>query len=213
MSISILIADFQLVKLNLEDVGGGSVPNGTRHSLARIPLRWMIRECFRCNTGIIFDAAQLQAVGLRVTKNDFGDHVLGDLPPRVKISSPRRVHRSRAEEGLSSMVTRLILGLVAESLSYGVATLKSLLWSEKRTLVSLGTTGQFPALVDFDTSDKLEEQADDYEAQEELEDALSPFYDQLEARATWHILEWIPQRVKRAKAIIHKWEDKGYTWL
>ena len=79
MSISILIADFQLVELNLEDVGGGSVPNGTRHSLARIPLRWMIRECFRCNTGIIFDAAQLQAVGLRVTKNDFGDHVLGDL--------------------------------------------------------------------------------------------------------------------------------------
>ncbi|KAI9455939.1 hypothetical protein BJY52DRAFT_1384548 [Lactarius psammicola] len=36
------------------DVGGGSVPNGTRNSLARIPLRWMIRECFRANTGIQF---------------------------------------------------------------------------------------------------------------------------------------------------------------
>ncbi|KAI6012771.1 hypothetical protein F5J12DRAFT_904840 [Pisolithus orientalis] len=29
------------------DVGGGSVENGTRHSLARIPLRWMIREIFK----------------------------------------------------------------------------------------------------------------------------------------------------------------------
>jgi hypothetical protein len=36
------------------DVGGGSVPNGTRNNLARIPLRWMIRECFRADTGIQF---------------------------------------------------------------------------------------------------------------------------------------------------------------
>lgn len=32
------------------DVGGGSVPNDTPHSLARIPLRWMIRECFLAKT-------------------------------------------------------------------------------------------------------------------------------------------------------------------
>lgn len=173
----------------------------------------MIRECFRCNTGIIFDATQLQAVGLRVTKNEFGDYVLADLPPRVKIWSPRHVPHPKVTQGYGSMVTRLVLRLVAESLSYGITTLKRLIWSEKRTLVSLGTTGQFPALVDFDTTDKLDNQAEDYEAQEELEDALSPFYDQLEARASWHILEWIPQRVKRAKAIIHKWDDKGWTWL
>ncbi|EPQ57274.1 hypothetical protein GLOTRDRAFT_73944 [Gloeophyllum trabeum ATCC 11539] len=42
------------------DVGGGSVKNSERHSLARIPLRWMIRECFRANTGIIFDAELLR---------------------------------------------------------------------------------------------------------------------------------------------------------
>lgn len=35
------------------DVGGGAVRNETRHVLARIPLRWMIRETFRCNTGIL----------------------------------------------------------------------------------------------------------------------------------------------------------------
>ncbi|KAF4571711.1 hypothetical protein EYR40_008228 [Pleurotus pulmonarius] len=46
------------------DVGGGSVPNDTQHSLARIPLRWMIRECFKTHTGIMFDCAGLQVLGL-----------------------------------------------------------------------------------------------------------------------------------------------------
>jgi hypothetical protein len=36
------------------DVGGGSVVNGTRNSLARIPLRWMVQQCFIANTGIMF---------------------------------------------------------------------------------------------------------------------------------------------------------------
>ncbi|KAF8662081.1 hypothetical protein AX16_001191 [Volvariella volvacea WC 439] len=46
------------------DVGGGSVPNETKHSLARIPLRWMIRECFKTNTGILFDPEGLRRIGL-----------------------------------------------------------------------------------------------------------------------------------------------------
>lgn len=46
------------------DVGGGSVDNGTPHALARIPLRWMIRECFKTKTGILFMADGLRAVGL-----------------------------------------------------------------------------------------------------------------------------------------------------
>ncbi|KAH8987362.1 hypothetical protein EDB86DRAFT_2808911 [Lactarius hatsudake] len=46
------------------DVGGGSVPNGTRNSLARIPLRWMIRECFRANTGIQFYRESFKEIGL-----------------------------------------------------------------------------------------------------------------------------------------------------
>ncbi|KAI0829012.1 hypothetical protein BC628DRAFT_1337562 [Trametes gibbosa] len=46
------------------DVGGGSVPDETRHSLARIPLRWMIRECFRTRTGIRFHGELLKEVGL-----------------------------------------------------------------------------------------------------------------------------------------------------
>ncbi|KAJ3795996.1 hypothetical protein GGU11DRAFT_686682 [Lentinula aff. detonsa] len=46
------------------DIGGGAVKNNTRNSLARIPLRWMIRECFKVCTGIIFHRELLKQVGL-----------------------------------------------------------------------------------------------------------------------------------------------------
>ncbi|KAI0756457.1 hypothetical protein C8Q80DRAFT_1264510 [Daedaleopsis nitida] len=46
------------------DVGGGSVKNWKQHTLARIPLRWMIRECFKMETGIQFDAELLKVYGI-----------------------------------------------------------------------------------------------------------------------------------------------------
>ncbi|KAH9960918.1 hypothetical protein BC827DRAFT_1206197 [Russula dissimulans] len=46
------------------DIGGGSVANGTRNSLARIPLRWMIRQCFLVDTGIQFHRDAFKDVGL-----------------------------------------------------------------------------------------------------------------------------------------------------
>uniref|UniRef100_D8QL12 T6SS Phospholipase effector Tle1-like catalytic domain-containing protein n=1 Tax=Schizophyllum commune (strain H4-8 / FGSC 9210) TaxID=578458 RepID=D8QL12_SCHCM len=46
------------------DVGGGSVRNDERHSLARIPLRWMIRQCFLLETDILFHRELLPKVGL-----------------------------------------------------------------------------------------------------------------------------------------------------
>jgi len=49
------------------DVGGGAVPNDERHALARISLRWMIRECFLVDTGIVFDAHKLEhQIGLNM---------------------------------------------------------------------------------------------------------------------------------------------------
>ncbi|KAI1160795.1 hypothetical protein F5B18DRAFT_487154 [Nemania serpens] len=48
------------------DIGGGAVQNESRHMLSRIPLRWMIRQCFDCNTGILFDMARLAEQGLDV---------------------------------------------------------------------------------------------------------------------------------------------------
>ena len=47
------------------DVEGCAVPEGTApHSLGRISLRWMVRECFRMNTGIQFQAEELRNIGL-----------------------------------------------------------------------------------------------------------------------------------------------------
>ncbi|KAL1951078.1 hypothetical protein VTO73DRAFT_227 [Trametes versicolor] len=46
------------------DVGGGSVADSVEHTLARIPLRWMIRECFKTNTGIRFHGELLKRIGL-----------------------------------------------------------------------------------------------------------------------------------------------------
>ncbi|KAF8811050.1 hypothetical protein BYT27DRAFT_7336427 [Phlegmacium glaucopus] len=46
------------------DIGGGAVSNRTRYSLARIPLRWMVRECFKTNTGIMFISDALPDIGI-----------------------------------------------------------------------------------------------------------------------------------------------------
>ena len=48
------------------DVGGGAVKNEVRHKLSNIPLRWMLRQTFECNTGIIFNTAKLAECGLDV---------------------------------------------------------------------------------------------------------------------------------------------------
>ncbi|KIM78387.1 hypothetical protein PILCRDRAFT_75759 [Piloderma croceum F 1598] len=46
------------------DIGGGSILNGTRHALARIPLRWMVRQCFLLRTGILFHKTMFKDIGL-----------------------------------------------------------------------------------------------------------------------------------------------------
>ncbi|KAG2009453.1 hypothetical protein CC2G_012389 [Coprinopsis cinerea AmutBmut pab1-1] len=46
------------------DVGGGSVSNETKINLARISLRWMIRECFRRESGILFQVEGLREIGM-----------------------------------------------------------------------------------------------------------------------------------------------------
>lgn len=48
------------------DVGGGAVSNDTRHMLSRIPLRWMLRQCFECDTGILFSTSRLAEYGIDV---------------------------------------------------------------------------------------------------------------------------------------------------
>jgi hypothetical protein len=61
------------------DVGGGSVVNGTRNALARIPLRWMIRQCFALKTGIMFHTSFFKDIGLDI--NTLYPHVKPRPPP------------------------------------------------------------------------------------------------------------------------------------
>ncbi|KAF8877173.1 hypothetical protein BD779DRAFT_1448707, partial [Infundibulicybe gibba] len=60
------------------DIGGGSVPNSTTTNLARIPLRWMIRECFKTHSDILFNTEGLRDVGLNP----------GDLFPKIRPRLP-----------------------------------------------------------------------------------------------------------------------------
>ena len=75
------------------DVGGRSVPNGERFALARIPLRWMIRECFKANTGIIFDSHMLKhEIGL-----DIGESGSALAAPPLPPSTTQYLARPKPE--------------------------------------------------------------------------------------------------------------------
>ncbi|KAJ7253968.1 hypothetical protein C8J57DRAFT_1347969 [Mycena rebaudengoi] len=63
------------------DVGGGSVLNGTRPNLAHIPLRWMIRECFKARTGMVFSTTELAKLGIEPS------HLYPDVRPRPDVDA------------------------------------------------------------------------------------------------------------------------------
>lgn len=117
------------------DVGGGSVTNDTPNNLARLPLRWMIRECFKTGSGIMFDKKRLQEVGLDPAT--LYPLVL-PRPPPLPVGSARILSR--------------------------------------RDVVKPGVIGT--------------------EEEEELKDALTPIYDQLELAWYWWLLEFLPMRLR-----------------
>ncbi|ESK92292.1 hypothetical protein Moror_4690 [Moniliophthora roreri MCA 2997] len=88
------------------DVGGGSVSNDTRHSLSRISLRWMIRECFKTNTGIMFDSQKLREIGLDPTS----------LYPFVTPRPPRLSGQTSRIQTAASPRKPLLQGLVSKVL-------------------------------------------------------------------------------------------------
>src|ERR1700749_3930876 len=93
----------------LVDVGGGSVKNGQRYSLARIPLRWMIREIFKLNIGIIFDAHMLKhEVGLDVDSISEAPKPL--IPAAIQLVGPNGRELGGA---LSKIPVAIISGLGA----------------------------------------------------------------------------------------------------
>ena len=145
----------------LSDVGGGSVPNGERHSLARIPLRWMIKECFRVETGIIFDAHMLKhQVGLDI------DSYTAFETPQLLPSATDYLARPKPDHGVS--LRRILTSpfrWIRGELSH-TSTSESV-FDQNRFVFKGGP-------------------------QEELKDALSPIYDQLEKHTYWKVMERFP---------------------
>ncbi|PBK58558.1 hypothetical protein ARMSODRAFT_1028161 [Armillaria solidipes] len=144
------------------DVGGGSVKNSTRNSLARISLRWMVRECFKTKTGIMFDSQRLRVLGLDpTTLHPF----VTPRPPALSVDSAMMIlsgpPRPPLKQRLVSAICRRTLPTCPENEAHASALLE-----EYRPI---GT-----------------------EEEEELRDALSPMYDQLKCSRSWWILEVIP---------------------
>jgi len=138
------------------DIGGGSVKNGTPNSLARIPLRWMIRECFRTNTGIQFYRESFKNVGLDP------DTFLDPRPPAIAPTPTRVAHVQAAAKAATKAAAHA-------------------------PEPSDGTLVEAQASLTAASSFRSEED-------EELADALSRKYDQLELSKTWWILELLPMR-------------------
>jgi hypothetical protein len=152
------------------------VKNGIRHSLARIPLRWMIRECFKAHTGIIFDAHMLKhELGLDIES-------LHEAPkPLLRFDC----HLSKPNGG----------EIVRPSLTSTLVSPFCWVWSKLPQIRSPGP----PPQANLQHGWKFEG-----EAQEELDDALSPIYDQLEEGAGWQILEFFSQNNGLGRIVDHR---------
>ncbi|THH13472.1 hypothetical protein EW146_g6748 [Bondarzewia mesenterica] len=175
------------------DVGGGSVETDERHSLARIPLRWMIRECFRTNTGIIFDANMLEnEVGLDV---DFDAMTLKAIPARLAPRPAIKVDHIKPDDKIPGFFPTL-WHFVWDTTSFPFVLLARLI---------IGKTHE---------EQKVEERERFLgEDVEELNDVLSPMYDQLPRRWYWRLIEWMPLRSKKQKAIVAQTDNRDdYVW-
>lgn len=147
--------------------------NGQRHSLARIPLRWMIRECFKVNSGIIFDAHMLKhEVGLDTDSIFKAPEALP--PATLHLAGPDSTE---------------IKGFSFRNIPKGIVTAAGApfrwVWGGLSHLRIHGS----PKLAFTPEQERFVYEG---EAREELADALSPIYDQLSKHTYWKVMEWIP---------------------
>ena len=199
------------------DVGGGSVLDTEKHSLARIPLRWMIRECFRTNTGIRFHSELLKDIGL--DPDTLYPHAkegiaygpgLAHAPqipplnpsPRISLDPPTPPERSQTD--VEKHVSHAATATTHSPPSSPPLHCRHISTSTARTLI--GTTGTTGA-PRFNFHAEPAEVHVDEEAEEE-EDAQCKIYDQLSLKPWWWLLELLPIE-QRKQLPNNKW--KKYT--
>ena len=150
------------------DVGGGAVKNEVRNRLANIPLRWMIRQTFLCNTGILWKTNLLAEEGLDIqTLSPIYQHT----EPVMKTPSKDIIARWKAGNLPAITGRSNILEQGSEREVDGPRTLK--ISSEKQTLEH----GWLPEHVE----DYLDSQAE--------------INDMLQISKPWWFLEMIPIKV------------------
>ncbi|KAI0079534.1 hypothetical protein K474DRAFT_1705447 [Panus rudis PR-1116 ss-1] len=172
------------------DVGGGSVPNDTRHNLARIPLRWMIRQCFLANTGIRFHATLLRTAGINPDSLypvvQVRPAVLTSLPPDLPPPS------MNGRPGTFAQQQQTHARDLTTSTTTSAKTLIN--YADEQSHSDIGNSGDFNGY-----SRPLSEEEEDYY------DAYSPIYDQLTIAKYWWLLEILPMR--------HKEQNERNDWI
>ncbi|KFY69452.1 hypothetical protein V496_00221 [Pseudogymnoascus sp. VKM F-4515 (FW-2607)] len=175
------------------DVGGGAVPNEERHMLSRIPLRWMIRQCFECETGIIFNTAPLAETGI---------DVLTVWPiyktPTKPVVGPSPIMVGQYEEKKLPPLRRRSTALGLSKDYEDIDDDK-----EKREIV-----------VDdiMNESERLQYQADLLpEHVEDHFDAMASINDQLVLSKSWWVLEFWPVKIRVQSKLTEEWE-KVVRW-
>ncbi|KZV61060.1 hypothetical protein PENSPDRAFT_678653 [Peniophora sp. CONT] len=163
------------------DVGGGSVPNGTRHSLARIPLRWMIREAFLAGTGIQFHRSSFPGIG--INPKDLYPFVV-PRPPGLE-PTERLVKAMRHEDGS-----------IKKDKKRDKKKKKDAVSDEKRPHAHHSHTqeGTGMTLAEEIQADRGKIELEMTEEEEEIRDALCPMFDTLKLAKAWWILEVLPLR-------------------
>lgn len=164
------------------DVGGGAVKNEERHRLANIPLRWMIRQCFECDTGIIFKTKMLAEMGIDVHTlwpryNKLEAPVLGPSPSLVEQYRSGLPPRSRRASLLTPVKGPM----------------------KRRGYFDLNLKDENSSRSSFDW---LPEQIEDYF------DALSPMNDQLAVALAWWILEVCPVLYQLYNPKTNTWDSR-----
>jgi len=148
------------------DADPRKVKNSVKTSLARIPLRWMIRECFKTNTGILFRLDLLKTVNLDPKTLD---PTVSRRPEALPLTTlpPEEMYIKRQPMNPQERVTKP--GPFA--------------WLFKKAIDSAGAEG---------VGDKDNKGPVDSEELADLKDSLAPIYDQLELKRLWWIAEYIP---------------------
>lgn len=178
------------------DCGGGAVPNETRHMVSRIPLRWMIRQTFECDTGILFHTDVLAEHGLDV------DTLWPQLIPRQApaCGPPPSALDGYDEDQLPTMTERR--NSVRRRMALNELYDSSLVSSKSsNTLPSLKTSSAASSASQWYPAGVLPESHEDYF------DSLADINDQLEQAKFWWILELWPVKY-RVKKAYGQWTKK-----